>query len=137
MTIAKAISEWLKEYENIQIDTNHITDGSDTYGLFKSPNRSIREFDDYSYEITEYYQLFARQAAISEGDREDSDEWLEELTYWADDFHQEDYPDPQGNRKIIDISVTGTPYPMETDSTDTLYQISLSITYTREREVTE
>lgn len=135
-TISSAVAAWLSFFENMTVDTNHVTDGSDKYGLFKSPNRSVKNFLNGSYEITEYYQFFARQASVSEEDRKDSDAWLEELAYWADDFSFEyEYPALDGGRKINMIELTGTPYPMETGSSDTLFQMSLAITYTREREV--
>lgn len=136
MTISAVVSSWLSLYKNMKVDTNHITDGSDKYGLFKSPNRQTREFTDGSYEITEYYQFIARQASVSENDRKDADEWLEDLAYWADDFPlMQDYPKLDGNRRIEKIALTGNPYPMETESIDTLFQMSLAITYLREREV--
>lgn len=135
MTISEAISKWLAEYGNIVIETNHVSDGSDKYGLFKSPQRNIVSHVDYSYEITEYYQLLARLNSLSEDDRKDSDEQLEKLTYWADDYpFIYEYPALDGNRQILNISVTGSPYPLSTDSSDTVYQLSIEITYTRERE---
>lgn len=136
MTIAAAVATWLSYYEAMEIDTNHITDGADQYGLFKSPSRVTKEFTSGAYEITENYQFFARQASVSEDDRTEADEWLEELAYWADDFpYNYAYPTLDGDRVIQRISLTGTPYPMETGSADTLFQMSLAITYTREREV--
>lgn len=136
MTIAAAVASWLSFYESMEVDTNHITDGSDKYGLFKSPTRTTREFSDGSYEITEFYQFFARQASVSETDRKDSDAWLEDLAYWADDFpYMYEYPELDGGRTITKIALTGVPYPMETSSGDTLFQMSLAVTYTREREV--
>ena len=136
MTISAAISSWLSQIESMKIDTNHITDGSDKYGLFKAPTRNTRELIDGSYEITEYYQFFARQASTSEADRKDSDEWLENLAYIADDAGLVyELPEIDGNREITRLQLTGTPYPMETGSSDTLFQMSLSITYRREREV--
>lgn len=135
MTISEAISKWLAEYGEIIIETNHVSDGSDKYGLFKSPQRNIVSHVDYSYEITEYYQLLARLNSLSEDDRKDSDEQLEKLTYWADDYpFIYEYPALDGNRQILNISVTGNPYPLSTDSSDTIYQLSIEITYTRERE---
>ena len=135
-TIASAIAAWLSFYESMTVETNHIQDGSDKFGLFKSPNRSVKNFTGGSYEITEYYQFFARQASVSEEDRQDSDEWLEDLAYWADDFpFIYAYPELGGDRVINKIELTGVPYPMETGSGDTLFQMSLAITYTREREV--
>ena len=135
MTISEAISKWLAEYGEIVIETNHVSDGSDKYGLFKSPQRDLRCYVDSSYEITEYYQLLARLNSLSEDDRKDSDEQLEKLTYWADDYpFNHEYPALDGNRQILNISVTGSPYPLSTDSSDTVYQLSIEITYTRERE---
>nr|DAO51662.1 MAG TPA: Minor capsid protein from bacteriophage [Caudoviricetes sp.] len=135
MTISEAISKWLAEYGEIVIETNHVSDGSDKYGLFKSPQRNIVSHVDYSYEITEYYQLLARLNSLSEDDRKDSDELLEKLTYWADDYpFIYEYPVLDGNRQILNISVTGSPYALSTDSSDTVYQLSIEITYTRERE---
>lgn len=135
MTISKAITQWLKSYENINIETNHIKDGSDKYGLFKSPARDIKNFNDNSQAITEYYQFMAKQSAVSDSERKDSDEWLEDLTYWVDDYQLNyEYPDVGGSRKIESIELTGCPYPMESTEDEILYQMSLKITYSRERE---
>ena len=121
MTISEAISKWLAEYDGIVVDTNHVSDGSDKYGLFKSPQRNIVSHVDSSYEITEYYQLLARLNSLSEDDRKDSDEQLEKLTYWADDYSfNHEYPALDGNRQILNISVTGSPYPLSTDSSETV-----------------
>lgn len=135
MTISKYIADLLANYDGIEIDTNHVSDGSDKYGLFKSPSREIREFNDGSYEITEYYQFVARQSTISKSERKEVDEWLEDLTYWADDFGMNyEFPPIDKNRTVTRLSITGNPYPMEADNAETLYQMSLSITYSRERE---
>ena len=134
-TISEAIVTFIQGYENIIIDTSHIADGSDTYGLFKSPSRDTKSFNDYSQEITEYYQFFAKQSNISNTDRKTADAWLEDLTYWVDDYSLNyEYPTLTGNRKITNIELTGCPYPMESTEDETLYQMSLKITYTRERE---
>lgn len=136
MTISAYIVSLLKNYEDLEIDTNHVQDGSDKYGLFKSPSRDLREFNDSSYEVTEYYQFIARQRAVSRSERKEADEWLEELTYWVDDFPQNySFPAIDGNRKITGFTITGAPYPVEAEDKEITCQISLSITYIREREV--
>ena len=135
MTISKYIVDFLKLYENISIETNHMPDGSDKNGLFKSPNRDRIEYNDSSCRITESYQLFVRQASVSDMERKESDEWLEDLTYWIDDYGiMNEYPDIDGNRSVTDISVTGVPTPFDYENDDIVYQLSLSITYKRERE---
>lgn len=136
MTISKYITELLNQNKEISIETNHIKDGSDKYGLFKSPSRDKRELIDGSYEITEHYQFLARQNTNSESERKEADEWLEDLAYWADDLgHVYEFPELDGNRRVKSFSITGNPYPMEADERETLYQMALSITYEREREV--
>ena len=136
MTISKYIVEFLKIIGGVEIDTNHMQDGSDQYGLFKSPARDVNNFVDGSYSIKEQYQFLARLNSVSETERKEADEILEELTYKVDDYSFEyDYPELDGKRKVMDISVTGCPCPMESEERETLYQISLSITYVREREV--
>jgi hypothetical protein len=138
VTISKYISNFIsKHLEDVSIDTNHLADGSDKYGLFKSPTRDIDRFVDGSCEITEHYQFFAKQSGISEIDRKDSDEFLEDLTYWMDDYPLKfGYPEIDGGREVTDISITGNPYSMDVENdNDVIYQITLSITYTRESEV--
>ena len=136
MTVSEYIVKLLSNYESLSIDMNHVSDGSDQYGLFKSPSRDFKEMTDGSCEITEYYNFMARQSTGSKSERKESDEWLEDLTYWADDFGCiYELPQLDKNRTVTGFSITGNPYPMEASDNDTLYQMSLSITYMREREV--
>lgn len=133
MTISQYITNFLKNYENIEIDTNHVADGSDKYGMFKSPARDVRNNIDESYQITEYFNFFAKQSAIAESERKESDEWLEDFMYWLDDYpFNYEYPKIDGNRRILNIQATGCPTPMFDDENDITYQISMSITYERE-----
>lgn len=138
MTISKYIIDFMSSYlTGINIATNHLDSGPDQYGLFKSPNREVRNFSDGSYEVTEHYQFFIKQDGVSEADRKGSDEFLEELIYWVDDYSfNNEYPPIDGGRMVTDISITGCPYSMDVENNnEVVYQILLSITYTREREV--
>lgn len=138
VTIAKYISDFINTHlSGVDIETNHLEDGADKYGLFKSPSRSVVEHTDGSYTVTEHYQFFARQAGISEVNRKDSDEFLEELTYWVDDYpFSYEYPEIDGGRRITQITLTGCPYPLEVEgSNEVVYQIALSVTYDRERSI--
>lgn len=135
MTISAYIVNLLKNYDDIEIDTDHMADGSDQYGLFKSSSRDVKEYTDSSYQITEHYQFLARQSTVSKSERKETDEWLEDLTYWIDDFpYNYSFPKLDGNREVTGLSITGSPYPMSAEDRETMYQILLSITYIRERE---
>ena len=135
MTISAYLSEFIKLHGGIEIETNHMPDGSDKNGLFKSPSRDVGPMTDGSRQITEYYQLFARQSSVADSERKESDEWLEDLTYWVDDYScNYEYPPIDGNRIVTDISITGSPAALDYENHDIVYQISLSITYLRESE---
>lgn len=134
MTISKYIRDFISNYvSGISIFTNHLEEGTDKYGLFKSPARDLKKFVDGSYEVTEHYQFFAKQNGVSEADRKDSDEFLEELTYWLDDYSiNNSYPPIDGGREITNISMTGSPYLLDVENNnEVVYQIMLSITYMR------
>lgn len=132
MTISKYVADFLKLYDNIKIDTNHVQDGSDKYGLFKSPSRDFSRMIDGSGNITEYYEFFAFQKSISEAERIEDDEWLENFTYWVDDYPLEyDYPPLDGDREVTSIEVTGSPTPFSDDDKGIMYQLSLKISYER------
>lgn len=135
MTISAYIASILSEYEGIAIETNHMETGSDQYGLYKSPGRNKKDFTDGSYEVTENFQFFARQSGLSAVERKETDEWLEDLVYWIDDYpFKSGFPDIDGSREVTGLSITGSPYAMLTESREVLYQMSISITYIRERE---
>lgn len=135
MTISHYLSEFLKLYETIKIDTNHVQDGSDKYGLFKSPSRDISKAIGETSTITEYYQFFAFQNSICEAERKEDDEWLEDFIYFIDDFpFNYNYPNLDKGRTVTDISATGSPTPFSDTDKGIMYQISLSITYEREAQ---
>lgn len=133
MTITNYISDFLKLYESIKIDTNHLEDGADKYGLFRSPARQRTQLIDGNSTITENFVFYASQKSISEIERKEDEEWLEEFTYWIDDFDLYNYyPSIDKGRKVTDISVSGSPTPYVDDANGIIYQFSLSITYERE-----
>ena len=66
MTISKYIAEFLEKYESMSIHTNHMPDGSDQNGLFKSPTRDKNEMIDGNCKITEHFQVYFRQVSVSD-----------------------------------------------------------------------
>lgn len=132
-TISAAIVEIFDEL-GFTINTNHLNDGADRYGLFRAPARTKIENIDGSCLITEAYQFFGRLDSLSESEREDAEEQMEALVYAVDDYiYDHDWPELTDRRTIQDVEITGCPYPFETTDEDMLYQISLNITYLRER----
>lgn len=138
MTISKAIAKWLKGYDMraVKIDTDQVGEGADSIGIFKSPNRDVENHMDGAYRIAEYYQIFTVREGQENRDREDNDEWLEKFAYWVDDCqYAQVFPKLDNGRTCVDIELAGTPYMLEAKENNTaIYQISLKITYLRERE---
>lgn len=123
----------------VKVNVDLVGAVADSLGIFKSPNREVTNHNDSSYKITEYYDLFVVRESQENADREDNDRWLENFAYWVDDCsYTENYPKLDENRKCCNIWLSGTPYMFEAKEDNTsLYQISLGITYARERKVEE
>jgi len=135
MTIGKYVADFINLYDNIKIDINHVEEGSDKYGLYKSPSRDIYRKVDGSTTITEYFQFYASQNSISEDERMEDDEWLEAFVYWVDDYPLlNEYPDvsSEDTRTVTNIEAGGSPTPFRDDNNGIMYQIAISITYERE-----
>lgn len=141
MTVSRSIAQWLEGYgmKAVKIDTDQVGEGADSLGIFKSPEREVTDYNDSSYRIKEYYQLFAVRDGQEKQEREENDEWLENFAYWVDDCrYHGDFPKLDTNRKCTDIELTGTPYMFETkENNAAIYQVSLAVTYSREREEEE
>lgn len=133
MTISKYVNNFIKQYETLKIDTNHVQEGSDKYGLYKSPGMDIRRNVDGTATITENYQFLAMQRSIAEAERQEDDAWLENFVYWVIDYPLKyEYPEIDGGRIVTDITVTGAPTPLTNSDDGIMYQISLNITYQKE-----
>lgn len=133
MTISKYIVDFLKLYEDIKINTNHLAAGADQYGVFRSPARTISQNICGSYTITETFTFYASQRSISDAERKEDDEWLEDLMYWIDDYSfNYEYPEIDKDRTITNIQCTGTPSEFSDDDNGIIYQVTLAVTYERE-----
>lgn len=137
MTVSQAIATLLSENGKIEIDKVYASDGADQNGLCKKPEREVKNLIDGAYEITEQYSFAAKQKVLAETEKMETDAWLEELIYWVDDLaYCSNFPELGSGRKIISMEMTGKPYSIAAEDNETIYQMSLSVTYTREREDT-
>lgn len=135
MTISESLVSWLlaKNIAFVAIETDTLGSTVDSFGLYRSPQRTITRNIDNSTELKETFTFFGKQDGIEESDRKSNDEFWEDFVYMIDDLFQDELPTLDGNRKCTDISVEGYPYVFETlqDQTN-IYSCSLSVTYTRE-----
>ncbi|MGO5053644.1 hypothetical protein ACTQ6A_14250 [Lachnospiraceae bacterium LCP25S3_G4] len=140
MTVSQSIADWLKKYnlDIVKVDVDSVGASSDSFGLFKTPDRTRKEYIcDDSYELTETYIFYARQGSQTQGERLGNDEWWENFTYWVDDCNVDGIlPIMDNNRECLEISVSGNPYVFETadNASESLYQASIQIHYIRKIE---
>ncbi len=134
MTISESLANWLKEFlEIVTIETNEIEGKSDRCGLYRNFERDVEQHISNTYNITEYYQFFAKQPLQ---DEESNDEWLEKIMYLVDDKNYcEEYPVLGNNRSCLEIELTGQPYKFEEETNKTIYKIKIKIKYLRKRDV--
>lgn len=134
-TIAQAVVQFLTGFGSLEMISGYADSGEDQYGLIKGADRTVKDCIGGAYEITENYQFYAKQISDSDGTNKKCDEWLEELTYWADDYSfQYEYPALSGGRHIENMELTGIPYTVDAENNEMIYKLVLTVTYVRERE---
>lgn len=134
-TISQAVIAFLATYKELEVNADYLSEMADQSGLVKSETRTVKECIGGEHIITESYQFYATQKSAEGEKLKDTDEWLEELIYWADDYAlQYEYPELTGGRHIEKINLTGVPYARDTENDEIIYKMVLTITYVRERE---
>lgn len=135
MTVSQAIVTLVSGNEKIEIDKVHALDGADQNGLSRKPEREVKNLMDGTYEITEQYSFTAKQKVSAGTERMETDAWLEELIYWVDDTsYYNDFPELGSGRNIVSMEIAKASCSIAAEDNETTYQMSLSVTYTRERE---
>lgn len=138
MTIAKSIIDWLKGYENIDINEEITTDmlkaQSAAFGMFKTPEKNVENYNDGSQLITEYYLFLVRQDSQLDAERVSNNQWLEDLEDWVDQKNfNEDYPILKKNCSCQNIEISSPYYMQSTEGEEAVYQLSVGIQYLKER----
>lgn len=140
MTVSTAVVEWLKGYEGgfeltDTIGTDQMDATPEAYGVFKTPEDSIEEFVDGSRDVTVHYLFLARQPSQTDGMRKDAHEWLDGLErwIWAQSMRRR-LPALGGGKSCISVSVANSYTAEEQTESETIYQLTLAITYFEEAE---
>lgn len=135
MTNSELIKKWLGTcdlIEIIDIDTDRLEAQAESMGIYKQATRDVAEYIDGSKLISEYYYFLTRQAAQLESERIDSQEFLAELESWVEENEFEgNYPEIPG---IEDVFITNGFYMIDAEMDESVYQVSIGITYLKERD---
>jgi hypothetical protein len=135
VTLSESIKIWMKECPGLALcddfDTDRLRAEAESLGIYKQPTNETVDYIDGSTLCTDYFYIVARQEAQEERDRVSNQEFLEQFEQWiAEQNYKSNYP--QGH-KIEDISVVNSFYMQETDGEQAVYQISVGVTYRKER----
>ena len=112
-------------------DTDRLRAEAESLGIYKQPTNETVDYIDGSTLCTDYFYIVARQEAQEERDRVSNQEFLEQFEQWiAEQNYKSNYP--QGH-DIEEILVANSFYMQETDGEQAVYQISVGVTYRKER----
>lgn len=139
MTVAECLKRWLNTYPNADfgnIDTDILESKDGSHAIFKSPNKTVRKYNDGSSLNTEYYQFFAKASALLEEERVDNQQFMADLEEWIEekDFN-EDYPDLSevGTLTCTEISINSSSTITYEKQDKAIYHITIAIEYLKER----
>lgn len=112
-------------------DTDRLRAEAESLGIYKQPTNETVDYIDGSTLCTDYFYIVARQEAQEERDRVSNQEFLEQFEQWIEEQnYKSNYP--QGHN-IEEILVASSFYMQETDGEQAVYQISVGVTYRKER----
>ena len=140
MTVAECIKIWLGVYEKMdfrELQTDFIGSNVGSYGIFKSPDRTITPFADGSHLMKEYYYFSARKSITGDSERISNAQVLADLEDWIENKNEkEEYPDLTKAGKLFctDIRVENSATITEHSENEAIYQITIAIEYEKENE---
>lgn len=139
MTISESLKKWLNNYSKVEfktIKTDVIAAEDGSKAIFKSPNKTVKDYVDGSSLITEYYQFYAKRSAMLDEERIDNQQFMADLENWIEDkYLNEDYPDLSeiGKLKCTEISVSNSSTITYEEDDTAVYQVTIAIEYLKER----
>lgn len=134
MTNSELIKEWLracKFIEIVDIDTDRLEAQAESMGIYKQATRDVDEYIDGSKLISEYYYFLTRQSAQLESERIGAQEFLSQIEGWVEESeYNEIYPKIPGIERVF---IANGFYMTDAETDESVYQISIGITYQKER----
>lgn len=134
MTNSELIKEWLracKFIEIVDIDTDRLEAQAESMGIYKQATRDVDEYIDGSKLISEYYYFLTRQSAQLESERIGAQEFLSQIEDWVEESeYNEIYPKIPGIERAF---IANGFYMTDAETDESVYQISIGITYQKER----
>lgn len=138
MTVSESIIKWLKSFDPAEywkmkkIDTDIQSAKADSYTLIKEPVQNVKSYVSGRKVYTDHYMIMARLPSQNNTDRIENTGFGEALEGWVREQNlKENYPELTG-AKVSSISVTTPFYMGQTNTNDSLYQMTVAIEYRKE-----
>lgn len=138
MTVIQGIIKWLQMFEPSEswkmkkINTDILPAKIKGCAVIKEPVINKKSFISGKTRATEHYTLMVRLDSQLDESRIDNNEWGESLEQWIEEQDRnKNYPEIDGTVRNIEIT---TPFYMGIgDMQESIYQLTISITYEREK----
>lgn len=138
-TVSESVIEWLKifnpkEYWKMKrIETGILPADVDSYALVKEP--IVNKMTSISGKVTatEHYTLHARLTSQNNTDRIDNGAFGELLEAWVYEQKQSRNYSLIESGKVKSVDVTTPFYVGKTETNNSVYQLTISITYVKEK----
>ena len=138
MTVSESIIKWLKtfnpeEYWKMKhIDTD-LMHGDVDYAVVKEPVRNIKTYHSGKKVITEHYMIAARLPNITNDDCIDNTGFGEELEKWVATQNINKNLPEIADAVVQKVDVTSPFYMGKTETNKSIYQMTVGITYVKEK----
>lgn len=137
MTVSESIIKWLKSFNPTEywkmkhIDTD-VMHGNVDYAVIKEPVRNVKTYLSGTQIITEHYMLAARLPTNTNTNCMDNTGFGEALEQWVwEQTCNKVFPDIPGAR-VQKVEVTTPFYKGPTATNNSIYQMTVGITYVKE-----
>ncbi len=138
-TISESVIAWLKTFDPKEywkmkrIETGILPADVDSYALVKEPIVNKKTSISGKVTATEHYTLHARFASQNNTDRMDNGAFGELLESWVHEQNEtRNYPAIESG-KVKKMDITTPFYVGKTETDNSVYQLTLSITYVKEK----
>lgn len=135
MTVSESVIRWLKGFDASRlktVNTDMLAADVKSYALIKEPVQNVQSFLSGRKVITDHFTLMARLSSKTNGVRIENSGFGEAFVDWISTQDATgNYPAVDG-AKVQKISVTTPFYMGPSQENDSLYQLTIAITYMKE-----
>lgn len=132
ITVSQSVIKWLKEFEKSSINTDIQPAKVNSYSLVKEPIINKKTFISGRVRATEHYTLMARLESQIDVSRVENNAWGESLEQWVyEKNRKKELPELEG-ANVQSVAVTTPFYLGKSEANESVYQLTISITYERE-----